>query len=197
MPNENSPNDVLKEHAGSGDLAGLQAQIAELQAKLAEYNPTTVVDGNFEGPKYLLNEPGYYEDTYFDAGSEIVFTGFPNLTMVPLNDSAKRKMDQHIEYLTGNQREAFEAAGRIFNGLVTDRGVLLAQSLHDVRAGKAPEVVIPVEKGAVPAMPHMDGVKHAKRAKSVLSSKAPPTPAKPGAPNIGPGTEPRIFGSMG
>ena len=66
-------------------------------------------------------------------------------------------MQEYIEYLTDNQRRKAESQGRVFTGLVTDRGVMIAQDMQDARAeARVATVRMPEDKGFVPSMPHTD-----------------------------------------
>lgn len=197
----NDQNDVLRAQVASTDpMARLSQENATLRAKLAALEDN-VVQGRFTGeaPAYLLNEAGFYDDTYFVAGSRIEFLDTPNLTMVPLNEPARRAMQEHIEILEAGARRKAEGAGRQYFGLVTDRNNLIDQTRLDAQmAAAAPIQVInmPEPIGAVPAMPHTDdAIAAAKRGrgrpKKVLSSSAPPVGGRDvGTPILNPAPAP-------
>ncbi len=173
----NDPNEVLARH----DPAAMARRMAELEAQLALLTKDNVTRPKFsdnELPRYKLNDPVFFDDTWFDAGTEMTFTDMPNLSMVPLNDAARARMAEHIEHLTEGARSNAEKMGRVFTGLMTDKGVLIAQSLDDARAEARVTVTVPVERGQVPVMPHTDqGLAHAKRGpgrpRKVMDVKAP------------------------
>ena len=48
-------------------------------------------------PRYRLLKPLYADDNYIAEGIEIEFTGVPNETMEPLNDSAKERMTAFLK----------------------------------------------------------------------------------------------------
>ena len=170
--------------APTSDMASMERELAELRRKLAQYEPDNVIETTFapgEVPRYRLNTPCYIDNTYFDANSEIVFTGVPNLEMVPVNGAAEARMKEHIEYLTECQREYCEANGRAFNGLMTDKGVQIAIVDQDVRKrlSAAPPVVMPVANGEPPPMAHMAPKRGPGRPrKTVLEATPPPQPER-------------------
>ena len=104
--------------------------------------------------------------------------------MVPLNDSAKAKMDEWIQHLTDAQREKAEMEGMPFRGLITDQGVMIAQEnvlARRARASGAPTIAVPVELKDVPVLGHMDSEKKRRgRPRRVLEVKDPAPVARPG-----------------
>jgi len=181
MPDDNSPADVMAMQAGGE--AQLRREIEELRAQLSQYQSPNVVETEFggEAPRYRLNEPGFYGNgldcSYFEAGKEITYTEWPNLSMVPLNEPARRKMQEHIDYLTECQREKYESAGRKFSGLVTDKGVLIAEADQEARrSGHGPQIVMPTEKGPVPPMLHMAPKRGPGRPRKIVQDVTPETP---------------------
>lgn len=195
MSDSNNPADALAMHDPNMRLvrenASLREQLAAIQAN--------VVQGGFAGeaPRYQLNEANYLDDTYFPAGSQIDYLDEPNLTMVPLNDPAKRRIDEHITRLEEGARRKAVAAGRQFFGLVTDRNNLIDTARLDAQAeasAPVPVIAVPQPYGSVPAMPHTDDARAAARRgpgrpKKVVSSAAP-APQRPnqdaGAPILAP-----------
>jgi len=176
----NDGNTAQEALAGSDQITALQKQIAELQAKLDEREGRgDVVSGKFKGeaPRYKLNAPCYIDDTLHDTGTVIDYIGVPNGEMVPLNEAATAAMQDWLAGLEQGAREAAEHFGRPFRGLISDRGTLIAQQMHDVRT--APErlhLAIPVDREKVPQMPHMDTAPKRGRGrppKAVLAAKAP------------------------
>ena len=156
MSDENSPAAVAHQHDGNSILARENAELRRALAAIQQ----NVVQGQFRGelPRYQLNEPGFYDDTYFAGGSVIDFTDPPNLTMVPLNEPAKRAMAQEIALQTEGAMEVAALRGRRFFGLTTDRNVLIDNAMADAKAQAAvppPEIKMPTPIGQVPAMPHM------------------------------------------
>lgn len=205
MSDSNSPADVLAQQSID------PAYVRRLEEKLRQLEQQNVVRPSFntgEAPRYKLNEPGYYDDNLFPEGSEIEFVGTPNFSMVPLNEPAKKAMEEYIEYQTECQRERDMMSGRQFMGLVTDKGVMIANGQLDARRAAremGPQARMPEDKGTVPAMPHTaeavaENIKRGRgRPKKVLASRPPPQPRRPGAKAegdgfVGPGTEPAIFG---
>ncbi len=175
------------------DPAALQAMVEELSARLAKYESDNVVRPKFAGevPKYRLNEPVYLEDdTLHDEGEELEYLGTPNLAMVPLNDSARAKMQDYIDFLTDNARRTAEMYGRPFSGWVSDRGTMIAQSMQDMRntPDRVQMVRMPESKdGYADAMPHTPEAKAHQRRRGrptkeskVVSAVAPPPPPKQG-----------------
>lgn len=159
MPvDENNQHDVLRaQHDQDGRLA---RENEELRAELDALKTANVVRGPGELPRYTLNEPGFYDDTYWVAGSSIEYTDTPNLTMVPLNEPAKRRLTAYILHLEDGARRAAARNGRDFFGLVTDRNVLIDMARQDAKteadSAPAPVIQMPVPIGQVPAMPHTD-----------------------------------------
>src|ERR1035437_4721921 len=95
---DNDSNRVLAEHDPNSILA---RENADLRSRLASLERSNVANGGFSGvvTQYQLNEAGFYDDTWFAAGTVIDYIDTPNLSMVPLNDPAKRAMQDHIETL--------------------------------------------------------------------------------------------------
>lgn len=199
MPlNENSPHDVA---SASGANAELLQRLAELEERLAQYENNVVQGPQGEAPLYNLNEPVYLEDHFLEAGREIEWWGEPNLSMVPKNEPAKRRMQEYLDWMADAQQEAAEAAGRKFTGLITDKGVMIATSMHDARKGNAPQLTMPEDKGVVPPMPNTE------EALALAKRRGPGRPPKlgkvgaipeiargrPGDGRVGPGQEPAIF----
>lgn len=209
MSGENDPAAVLAQHDPNMRLA---QENASLRAQLEKLERSNVILGGFAGeaPRYQLNEPGYYDDTWFGAGTIIDYTDTPNLTMVPLNDPAKRRMQEHIEMLETGARRKAALAGRDYHGLVTDRNVLIDIARLDAQAAAdapVPVIQMPVPHGEVPAMPHTDAARAqaAKRGpgrpRKVISAVSPgpqrPPGADLGAPQLAPApTENAIVGRM-
>jgi hypothetical protein len=205
----NSAHDVMNATMQDG---ALMRRLRELEQKVAGYEAAqgsnVVRPFAGEAPRYRLNESVYFDDTLFEPGTEIEFIDCPNLSMVPLNEPAKRAMDDYIEHLTSCQREKEEGAGREFRGLITDRGVMIAQGLQDARReARGPTVAVPQDRGFVPSMPHTpEAQAMAKRGpgrpRKVVAATPPPQPGRPGpkpgeAGAVGPGVEPRIFRDAG
>lgn len=168
----NSAHDVMNATRQDDALMRRMRELEAENAALRARNPDNVVrhPAPFVGeiPRYRLNDPVFFDDTLINAETfdpiskqwhptEIEYTETPNLSMVPVNDAAKAKMEEYIEYLTDNQRRKAESQGRIFTGLVTDRGVMIAQDMQDARAeARVATVRMPEDKGFVPSMPHTD-----------------------------------------
>lgn len=204
MSDSNSPSDVLASQSID------PAYVRELEARLRQLEQGNVVRPTFQGeaPRYKLNEPGYYDDTWFAAESVIEFIGTPNFSMVPMNDPARRAMQEFIDYQTECQRDRDMINGRQFAGLITDKGVMIANGLLDARRAAremGPQVRMPEETGNVPAMPHTaeavaQNLKRGRgRPRKVLSAKAPQVPQRPRPAEsglVGPGNEPAIFGDQ-
>lgn len=198
MSDSNNQHDVLAQHHSTPHLA---RENEELRRRLAELERSNVVSGAFAGeaPRYLLNEPVQFDDTFFEKGATIDTFETPNLAMVPLNDPARRKMEEYIEYLEAGARAKAAMKGQAFLGLTTDRGQMLAEALADARAeanAPVPVIAMPQPIGQVPAMPHTDDAKAAQRRgpgrprKVIASTEAPrvgmPTGQDLGAPMLAP-----------
>lgn len=155
--NENDPKMVLAAQAQPS--ADILRRIAELEEENRALKMANVIEGKFAGeaPKYKLNEPCFLADTYIPKESTIEWFGPPNLEMVPLNEPAKRAMEEHIEQLTNGARQKAELAGRQFNGLINDKGIMIAQAQIDMRNAVAEAnrvIALPTDRGEVPLMPH-------------------------------------------
>ena len=206
MSNPNNQHDVL---AATDPNNPVLQRLRQLEEEVAQYRQSNVVNPPFAGeaPRYRLNEACFFDDTYIPEGNEIAYTDTPNLSMVPLNDPAKRAMEAYIEFLTSCQQEKEEGAGRVFRGLITDRGVMLAQGLQDARReARGPSVTMPTDKGTVPSMPNTDEARAlAKRGPGrppkVLTNRPPPPPARRPQPDqagfVGPGHEPPTLSETG
>lgn len=185
MTNENSALDVLHD---SSATRVLEEQVAALQERLAQYETTdNVARPRFNGevPRYRLNAPCYLEDdTLHVEGEEIEYINDPNDQMVPLNDSARVRMQSYLEQLREGQRLVAMKNGRQFDGLILDKGDLVALMGKDARneAIKVQPVSMPEDKGTIYPMPHLpDAQAQARRrgknkASPVVSAKAPAPP---------------------
>ena len=203
--NENSAADVL---AQQDPLSRANLEIRSLRAQLAEMQDRNVVEGRFAGeaPRYQLNEPGFYDDTYFNAGSVIEFSDTPNMTMVPLNDPAKRRMGEMIAGLEEGARRVALKNNRDFVGLHTDRNVLIDLARLDAKTvadTPAPVIKMPEARGQVPAMPHTDDALASERRgrgrprKAVAVGAAPAQPQDRGSPMLAPApSESAVVGRM-
>lgn len=169
--------------------ADLQKQIAELAARLAVYEQDNVSRPVFNGevPKYKLLALCYLDDALCEEGMEIEWMGAPNMEMVPLNDAARKRMQQYVDELTEAARQRADRRGTQFVGLVNDRGVLLAEADQDARRAPTQVIAMPTERdGPVVAMPHTaEAQAQAKRrgrppTKNLASVKAPAPVKKPG-----------------
>jgi hypothetical protein len=218
----NSAHDVM--NATNQDGA-LMRELRELQRKVAAFEAaqgTNVLHAPFTGevPRYRLNEPVFFDDTLIPAETfdqatktwrptEIEFTDAPNLSMVPVNEPAKRAMADYVEMLTDCQRRKAEGMGRVFQGLVTDRGVMIAQDMQDARAeARAPSVRMPEDKGFVPSMPHTDEARALQKRKPgrprkvavvapTAAGRVQPPDTTGGRGYVGPNHEPPIFRETG
>ena len=203
MSDTNDKNDVLAQHDPQMRLA---RENDDLRRRLAALEKN-VVNGGFTGeaPRYLLNEPCFLDDTWFGTGTQIDYLGTPNLTMVPMNDPARRKIDEHIEMLQTGARRKAAASGRDFHGLVSDRNVLLDLARLDAQSAAeapVPVIAVPVPHGTVPAMPHTDEARAMARRgpgrpRKVIASEGPsqqrPQPgADRGAPILAPAPSDQI-----
>ncbi len=171
----------------------LQREIEELQAQLrAAAGEDNVLRPAFPGqvPEYRLNAACFLEDTYFEEGSVIQFTDMPNLDMVPLNDAAKARMQEHIELLEAGARAKAASSGKPFTGIITDKGVLIANAMDDARAeAQVVKIAMPVEKGPIPQMPHLPEAQAKRprgRPRKATLVQPPGKPAVPGpeAPKV-------------
>ena len=187
---ENDPSAVLA--AQHDPDAALARENAELRKRLAALEQQNVVEGRFTGeiPRYSLNEAGFYDDTWFAEGTVIEFTGIPNMTMVPLNESAKRAMRENIRTLEEGARRVAFMRGRDYQGLVTDRNVLIDTARADAKAladAPVPVIQMPQPTNGVPPMPHTPEAQAMQRRgpgrpKKVMSAEAP---ARQGPPDVG------------
>lgn len=74
---------------------------------------------NNETPVWrVLATAGFFDtnDTLYEEGSEIEYTGEPNLELEPLNEAARQKLIEFIEKLDVLGRQAAEKAGRPWAG---------------------------------------------------------------------------------
>lgn len=174
------------------ELERLQAEeIEELRGKLAQYEGDRIVQGEFgEVPRYHLNEAVYIDNEWIEEGSEIEYTGEPSETaMVPLNDAAKRKMEERFERLENAARNKAELVGRPYTGLTTDKGTMIAQALQDARLlGERAPLTMPEKKENVPVMPHTPEAQAVQRRrgrppkKSLVSHAVPKAKVDPNKP---------------
>ncbi len=199
----NNQNDVLHMQ----DTQAMARENASLRERLAALERDTVVRGGFvgEAPRYLVNEPGVFlDDTHFPGGTTIDYIGEPNMSLVPLNEPAKRATAEFIERLETGARAVAAGAGRQFFGLTTDRGVLLDTAMADAKRAAqntpVPVIAAPQPTSGVPAMPHLDQglVKRGPgRPPKVVAAQAA-APQKPdlGAPRLAPTQDPAVVGRM-
>ncbi len=198
---ENNASAVLDQQAHQNDPLRLARENASLRDQLAMLQ-NNVVQGGFRGeaPRYVLNEPGFYDDTFFPAGSSIDYLDTPNLSMVPINDPAKRAMAEHIAFIENGARTKAAMAGRQYFGQVNDRNVLLDMARLDAQnqaAAPVPVVQMPVRYDQVPAMPHTDEARAQiqrgrGRPRKVVASESPPG----GGRDLGAPTLPAVVGRM-
>lgn len=182
---ENNAAAVADYQARNPDGALLR-ELQELRARLAELEQKNVVQGEFGGemPLYKLNETCYLADTLLGEGMTIEWADTPNLSMVPMNEAAKRAMEDLLRHMEDGQRAVAAMTGRPFAGLMTDHGVLISQGLHDARnSADLPKLQIPEEKGFVPMMPNMpEAIAMQKRGpgrpRKLGNVTAPPAPVK-------------------
>lgn len=199
MSDENNPQAPLADH---DPLRRAEIENASLRARLAQMEQANVVNGRFAGeaPKYLLNEPCFLDNTFIDRGTVIEFIDEPNMSMVPMNEPARRAMEAHIERLETGARRKAHMAGRDYYGLVTDRNIIIDTARQDmmqeVAQAAVPVIQMPVPHGTVPAMPHTpEAAAAARRGKPGKPSKMavvaePVQQGRPGAdmgaPMLGP-----------
>lgn len=194
---DNSPASVAQMQGAGLDLV---SENADLRRRLAAIEKEQVIRGTFQGevPRYRLNEAGFYDDTYYAAGTVIDFIDPPNLTMVPLNDPARERMEAEIAHLTNCGREVAATKGRHFPGLVSDRNILVDLLRADTEAAaRAPVPVIqmPTAYSQPPAMPHLAEAQTAERRGPGRPRKAavvaqPSAPMDRGAPMLAPTAPP-------
>ena len=207
MSDSNNPHEALKLH----DPEALYKENESLRQRLARLEHQNVIEGRFEGeaPRYLVNDPGVYlDDTHWVGGTTIDFIGEPNLSMVPLNDPAKRAMADLIERLETGARKVAARQGRDFFGLVTDRNVLVDTAMMDAKAAAAapiPTIQVPQPTQNIPAMPHTEDAQSiirrgVGRPRKVVSSQPAAPQGAPrdfGAPTLAPApSDPAIIGRM-
>lgn len=192
MPNENSPADVLAMQVG-GDHA-LRRELEELRAKLAQYEPSNVVEGtDFGGeiPRYRLNEPGFYgqglDVSYYGVGAEFDYDATPNDTMVPVNEAARKRMTEYLEWQADCQRRKAQSQGREWGGvLITDKGVMVADTEQEARRSGSMQVVMPVDKQPVPPMLNMQAKRGPGRPRKIVGNvKLPDEPGRPQPESLG------------
>ena len=207
MSDSNNQNDVLRLH----DSEALARENASLRQKLASLEQQNVIEGRFQGeaPRYLVNDPGVYlDDTHWVGGTTIDYTGTPNLSLVPLNDPAKRAMAEFIDRLEQGAREMAARNGRNFNGLVNiaDRNQLIDLATLDARRqadAPIPVISVPEPTSGVPAMPHLqqDVVKRGRGRPPKVVASQPAGPQRGtedlGAPRLAPAPHERaVVGRM-
>ena len=195
--NNNSARDVLK----LSDPEALMRENASLRERLQkiETEQSNVVDGGFKGeaPQYRINHPGVYlDDTHWVEGMVIDYVGVPNTSMVPMNEPARRAMEDYLAHLDYGARKLAALRGRDYYGLQTESGSLLEQALTDARKmateGPVASTPMPTVIDDVPPMPHTDEAKARMarrgpgRPPKVLSSQAPVQGVDRGAPKLAP-----------
>ena len=90
----NDKASVLAYQTGNDELERLRRENEALRSR---YEPSNIAESDFGGeqPRYRLNERGFYgygmDCRLYEPGDEIVYLDHPNLTMVPLNDAARRQ----------------------------------------------------------------------------------------------------------
>jgi hypothetical protein len=178
----NNPNDVLRRTDPDSVLA---RRNAELEAELAALRKQNIVEGRFAGelPRYRLNAPCYLSDTYFHEGTELDYTEAPNFDMVPLNEPAKRMMEEELFRVNEGAKRQAAKAGREFFGLVTDNGHRIAQAMQDERylaSIETPRAEMPRLKSQIPTMPHTPEA-------NVIAKRKPGRPAR--VANVSPPSE--------
>jgi hypothetical protein len=195
---ENSQHEVLSQHQ---DPAYLSRENASLRERLAALERQNVVPGQFRGevPRYSLNAACFLDDTFFDKGTTIEWTGEVNLDMVPLNEPARRVMERFVAEQEESGYRVAAARGRTFAGLTNDRNVLIEASLEDSRRqaqeSHAPRVKMPEPIGEVPPMPHTIEAQAQQRRRGrpprAVAVPGDPSPPDRGAPILAPIPEER------
>ena len=187
----NDKASVLAYQTGNGELERLRRENEELRSR---YEPSNVAESDFGGeqPRYRLNERGFYgygmDCRLYEPGDEIVYLDHPNLTMVPLNDAARRRLQAEIDHQTSCQREKAMRDGRQFSGLITDRGVLIADADQEARrAAINVQIAMPTDKDKnMPPMPHMAPKRGPGRPRSIVKDVTPPKPTSRPGPDVPP-----------
>lgn len=108
-------------------------------------------------PRYqILNSPGFYgpDDTLYEQGRVIDYTGVPNEQMLPLNDPAKKAMDAYLDGL-----EQHHKRNMIERGLNPEikRPRDLSDAIEVEKAADKKARVYAAEAGPVPQMGHLPG----------------------------------------
>lgn len=191
------------------DPEALFRENESLRDRLEKLERQNVVEGKFQGeaPQYYINEPGVYlDDTHWPGGMTIDYIGTPNLSMVPMNDPAKRIMGEFIERLEAGARKVAARNGREYFGLVTDRNVLIGDAMEQAKrdaTAPIPIIQVPQPTNDIPVMPHTPEAQAqiARRGRGrpakVVASESPMAKQDLGAPRLNPApTEGAIVGSM-
>lgn len=174
-------------------------EIADLRAKLAQYEADKVARPSFNGevPRYKIVDPkGVFleDDTLHTEGEIIDYLGAPNIdAMLPMNAAAEERVDAEIRHLTSCAQEAAQLNGRPFRGLIRDGGTIIATALQDARRdagnltlGSLPHIRRAVDRGDVPVMPHTPEAVARRRGKPGKAQNVvavqPPAPRQKEAP---------------
>lgn len=143
-----------------------------------------------ELPVYrVLNEKGFFgdDDTLYQTGAEIVYTGTPNNEFEPLNDAARARMEEFLINQEAHARANAIANGRTFKGVAQDLEAIVAQCTADARRkAAAGDIAMPRHNPDRPERP--DQVPLGRRAKkntAVRGVRAPKAAAKTPARVLG------------
>jgi hypothetical protein len=137
-----------------------------------------------EMPFYRLIQPLYADDTYFPEGTELYFLATPNDAMEPLNEPARKRVEEYFKGLD----EGMRASGRISRKI--EDIVMQEMTNRPKEPAAATTVTMPAYKPNTPIMGNLDskgGLKEAKIGQGSvrLATLAPtnkPTPKVVGAP---------------
>ncbi len=128
-------------------------------------------------PIYELLKDWYAEDdTLHPEGEHVAYTGTPNEFMEPLNEPARLKMREYIDFLDECGRKAAEKFGRQYNGRITDLGDQIATAMGDARAVAQHMPTAMPKKRDIPQRPDLatPAQRRVKPSKLLASKPLPP-----------------------
>lgn len=122
-------------------------------------------------PRYqILNSPGFFgpDDSLYEQGRIIDYTGVPNEQMLPLNEPAKKMMDAYLDGLEFHHRQ-----NMIARGLSPDirRPRDIADAMEVEKAADKKARVYATEVTAPAQMGHL--VKGGKKSDTVIVAQPP------------------------
>lgn len=128
-------------------------------------------------PKYrILNSPGFFaeDDTLYPPGTEIYYTGTPTEHWQPLNDAAKKRLDDHLKTLDDAHLARLRAEGKAPSPRPRELG---DQVMAEMEARPREPRFYPAEGEKVPVMGNMK--RPVGRPRNLVSATQPKPAGKP------------------